>query len=52
MAASIEKLVAPHEVAAVVAFLVSPLSVAINGDPINTGGGLRVRSTTRSCPSC
>ncbi|MER7929827.1 SDR family oxidoreductase [Streptomyces sp. NPDC096057] len=41
MAASIERLVEPHEVAAVVAFLASPLSVAINGDPVNVGGGLK-----------
>ncbi|MFF4903189.1 SDR family NAD(P)-dependent oxidoreductase [Streptomyces sp. NPDC001068] len=40
-AASIERLVEPHEVAAVVAFLASPLSVAINGDPISVGGGLK-----------
>ncbi|WP_046730214.1 SDR family NAD(P)-dependent oxidoreductase [Streptomyces humi] len=40
-AASIERLVEPSEVAAVVAFLASPLSVAINGDPVNVGGGLK-----------
>ncbi|MFB7503341.1 SDR family NAD(P)-dependent oxidoreductase [Streptomyces broussonetiae] len=38
---SIERIVEPHEVAAVVAFLASPLSVAINGDPVNVGGGLK-----------
>ncbi|MGW2298798.1 SDR family NAD(P)-dependent oxidoreductase [Streptomyces violaceorubidus] len=33
--------VEPHEVAAVVAFLASPLSVAINGDTIAVGGGIK-----------
>ncbi|MEU4897325.1 SDR family NAD(P)-dependent oxidoreductase [Streptomyces sp. NPDC044780] len=37
---SIGRLVKPSEVAHVVAFLASPLSVAINGDAIAAGGGL------------
>lgn len=36
---SIDRIVEPHEVAAVVAFLASPLSVALNGDSLNVGGG-------------
>jgi NAD(P)-dependent dehydrogenase (short-subunit alcohol dehydrogenase family) len=36
---SIGRIVTPDEVAAVVAFLASPLSVALNGDPIIAGGG-------------
>ncbi|MFF8910642.1 SDR family NAD(P)-dependent oxidoreductase [Streptomyces olivaceoviridis] len=38
---SIERVVEPHEVAAVIAFLASPLSVAINGDSVITSGGLK-----------
>ncbi|MFE9611475.1 SDR family NAD(P)-dependent oxidoreductase [Streptomyces sp. NPDC006012] len=38
---SIGRIVEPHEVAALVAFLVSPLSVAVNGDSISAGGGLK-----------
>ncbi|MFD6530998.1 SDR family NAD(P)-dependent oxidoreductase [Streptomyces sp. NPDC060184] len=38
---SIGRTVEPHEVAAVVAFLASPLSVAINGDTIAAGGGVK-----------
>jgi NAD(P)-dependent dehydrogenase (short-subunit alcohol dehydrogenase family) len=38
---SIGRLVTAAEVAAVVAFLASPLSVAINGDAIAAGGGAR-----------
>ncbi|WP_372346707.1 SDR family NAD(P)-dependent oxidoreductase [Streptomyces sp. KL116D] len=38
---SIGRIVEPHEVAAVVAFLASPLSVAVNGDPVIVGGGLK-----------
>jgi NAD(P)-dependent dehydrogenase (short-subunit alcohol dehydrogenase family) len=38
-AVSIGRLVTAEEVAAVVAFLASPLSVAINGDAIAAGGG-------------
>jgi NAD(P)-dependent dehydrogenase (short-subunit alcohol dehydrogenase family) len=37
---SIGRLVQPSEVAQVVAFLASPLSVAINGDAIAAGGGI------------
>jgi NAD(P)-dependent dehydrogenase (short-subunit alcohol dehydrogenase family) len=37
---SIGRIVQPSEVAHVVAFLASPLSVAINGDAIAAGGGL------------
>jgi NAD(P)-dependent dehydrogenase (short-subunit alcohol dehydrogenase family) len=37
---SIGRLVTAEEVAAVIAFLASPLSVAINGDPIAVGGGV------------
>lgn len=37
---SIGRLVQPAEVAHVVAFLASPLSVAINGDAVAAGGGL------------
>jgi NAD(P)-dependent dehydrogenase (short-subunit alcohol dehydrogenase family) len=40
-AVSIGRLVTAEEVADVVAFLASPLSVAINGDAIVTGGGVR-----------
>jgi NAD(P)-dependent dehydrogenase (short-subunit alcohol dehydrogenase family) len=36
---SIGRIVTPEEVAAVVAFLASPLSVALNGDPIIASGG-------------
>jgi NAD(P)-dependent dehydrogenase (short-subunit alcohol dehydrogenase family) len=36
---AIGRLVEPREVAYVVAFLASPLSVAINGDAIACGGG-------------
>jgi NAD(P)-dependent dehydrogenase (short-subunit alcohol dehydrogenase family) len=36
---AIGRLVEPHEVAAVVAFLASPLSVALNGDTIIPSGG-------------
>ena len=36
----------PQEVAAVVTFLASPRSVAINGDAVAVGGGSRARSTT------
>ena len=36
---SIGRIVTPDEVAAVVAFLASPRSVALNGDPIIAGGG-------------
>ncbi|MFJ3672428.1 SDR family NAD(P)-dependent oxidoreductase [Streptomyces sp. NPDC090106] len=38
-AVSIGRIVEPHEVAAVVAFLASPLSVALNGDPVFPSGG-------------
>ncbi|GAA2339377.1 SDR family oxidoreductase [Streptomyces kunmingensis] len=38
---SIGRIVEPHEVAAVVAFLASPLSVALNGDPVFAGGGTK-----------
>ncbi|MFG2356998.1 SDR family NAD(P)-dependent oxidoreductase [Streptomyces sp. NPDC048521] len=38
---SIGRIVEPHEVAAVVAFLASPLSVAINGDTVITSGGAK-----------
>jgi NAD(P)-dependent dehydrogenase (short-subunit alcohol dehydrogenase family) len=38
---SIGRLVRPEEVASVVAFLASPLSVAINGDPLPVNGGSR-----------
>jgi NAD(P)-dependent dehydrogenase (short-subunit alcohol dehydrogenase family) len=38
---SIGRVVEPHEVAAVVAFLASPLSVAINGDTVITSGGAK-----------
>jgi NAD(P)-dependent dehydrogenase (short-subunit alcohol dehydrogenase family) len=38
-AISIGRIVTPDEVAAVVAFLASPLSVALNGDPIIASGG-------------
>ncbi|GGM13838.1 short-chain dehydrogenase [Streptomyces fumigatiscleroticus] len=40
-AVSIGRIVEPHEVASVVAFLASPLSVAINGDTIITSGGVK-----------
>jgi NAD(P)-dependent dehydrogenase (short-subunit alcohol dehydrogenase family) len=40
-AVSIGRLVRADEVAAVVAFLASPKSVAINGDTIAAGGGAR-----------
>ena len=36
---SIGRIVTADEVAAVVAFLASPRSVAINGDAISVGGG-------------
>ena len=38
-AVSIGRIVTPDEVAAVVAFLASPLSVALNGDPVIASGG-------------
>ncbi|MEH0929880.1 SDR family NAD(P)-dependent oxidoreductase [Micromonospora sp. CPCC 205558] len=38
---SIGRLVEPEEVAAVVAFLASPLSVAINGDAVIASGGVK-----------
>jgi NAD(P)-dependent dehydrogenase (short-subunit alcohol dehydrogenase family) len=38
---SIGRLVTAEEVAAVVAFLASPKSVALNGDPVVAGGGAR-----------
>lgn len=38
---SIERIVEPEEVAAVVAFLASPLSVSLNGDPVITSGGIK-----------
>ncbi|EYT81931.1 short-chain dehydrogenase [Streptomyces sp. Tu 6176] len=38
---SIERIVDPEEVAAVVAFLASPLSVALNGDPVIPSGGVK-----------
>jgi NAD(P)-dependent dehydrogenase (short-subunit alcohol dehydrogenase family) len=38
---SIGRMVEPEEVASVVAFLASPLSVAINGDPVIASGGAR-----------
>ena len=38
---SIGRLVTAEEVAAVVAFLASPRSVALNGDPVVAGGGAR-----------
>ena len=37
---SIGRVVQPFEVAQVVTFLASPLSVAINGDAIAVGGGV------------
>jgi NAD(P)-dependent dehydrogenase (short-subunit alcohol dehydrogenase family) len=40
-AVSIGRIVEPDEVAAVVAFLASPLSVALNGDPVVASGGAR-----------
>lgn len=40
-AVSIGRLVEPEEVASVVAFLASPLSVAINGDAVIAGGGAK-----------
>ena len=40
-AVSLGRLVTAQEVAAVVAFLASPKSVAINGDPVTAGGGAR-----------
>jgi NAD(P)-dependent dehydrogenase (short-subunit alcohol dehydrogenase family) len=40
-AVSIGRLVTADEVAQVVAFLCSPLSVAINGDAVAAGGGVR-----------
>ena len=40
-ASSIGRMVTADEVAAVVTFLASPLSVAINGDAIAVGGGAR-----------
>jgi NAD(P)-dependent dehydrogenase (short-subunit alcohol dehydrogenase family) len=41
LASSIGRMVTADEVAAVVTFLASPLSVAINGDAIAVGGGAR-----------
>ncbi|WP_121709537.1 SDR family oxidoreductase [Streptomyces sp. E5N91] len=38
---SIGRIVEPEEVAAVVAFLASPLSVALNGDPVLASGGVK-----------
>ena len=38
---SIGRLVTADEVAAVVTFLASPKSVAVNGDAISVGGGVR-----------
>ncbi|GHH87155.1 short-chain dehydrogenase [Streptomyces sulfonofaciens] len=38
---SIGRLVEPEEVASVVAFLASPLSVALNGDAVSAGGGAK-----------
>lgn len=38
---SIGRMVTAQEVAAVVAFLASPKSVALNGDPIAASGGTR-----------
>jgi NAD(P)-dependent dehydrogenase (short-subunit alcohol dehydrogenase family) len=38
---SIGRMVTSEEVAAVIVFLASPLSVAINGDAIAVGGGVR-----------
>jgi enoyl-[acyl-carrier-protein] reductase (NADH) len=38
---SIGRLVTAEEVAAVVTFLASPLSVAISGDAVSAGGGAR-----------
>nr|WP_199817085.1 SDR family oxidoreductase [Streptomyces hygroscopicus] len=38
-AISIGRIVTPDEVAAVIAFLASPRSVALNGDPIIASGG-------------
>ncbi|WP_420036461.1 SDR family NAD(P)-dependent oxidoreductase [Streptomyces sp. cg28] len=38
---SIGRIVEPDEVAAVVAFLASPLSVALNGDPVIASGGVK-----------
>ena len=38
---SIGRLVTAEEVAAVVAFLASPKSVALNGDAVAAGGGAR-----------
>jgi NAD(P)-dependent dehydrogenase (short-subunit alcohol dehydrogenase family) len=40
-AVSIGRLVTADEVAAVVAFLASPKSVALNGDPVVASGGSR-----------
>jgi NAD(P)-dependent dehydrogenase (short-subunit alcohol dehydrogenase family) len=40
-AVSIGRLVTAEEVAAVVAFLASPRSVALNGDAVVAGGGAR-----------
>ena len=40
-AVSIGRLVTAEEIAAVVAFLASPKSVALNGDPVVAGGGAR-----------
>jgi len=40
-AISIGRIVTPDEVASVIAFLASPRSVALNGDPIIAGGGER-----------
>ncbi|GGZ02764.1 short-chain dehydrogenase [Streptomyces olivaceoviridis] len=38
---SIGRIVEPHEVASVIAFLASPLSVAVNGDTVITSGGVK-----------
>ena len=40
-AVSLGRIVTAEEVAAVVTFLASPKSVAINGDPVVAGGGAR-----------
>ena len=40
-AVSIGRLVTAEEVASVITFLASPRSVALNGDPVATGGGVR-----------
>ena len=40
-AVALGRLVTAEEVAAVVAFLASPKSVAVNGDPVAAGGGAR-----------